>query len=420
LVEQAMIFALGLLSMGLIVLLFLPAVWGRAMRLTLRRLEREMPLSMAEVVAERDRLRAECAVAQRRIEQRSERVMRGHAGDLAELGRRAARIATLERELATRREEIAELEAARRETREALGQTQSELGATIKDHYDLSGQLDRVRAVNESLREEIRGLNDVADQHRTTIASLNTVIEGEKAEIEEMERRIEADEQAIRHKNHELQLLANARDAALAEVAFLESRQVSLQARLETRTGRANEVEAARSAAEQERDEALAEVQARQAAINDKNETIGELEQRIAELEDKLDRAARAARTTERDLLQRIEMLRADNAVLQGKVSVRDADEGEPEDADTSVSEPDDATAEAEDETALLRRSLLEIAAEVRRLSGDGSSSLETVPRLAELRQRRERAPMRDGRAGPPAVLTDPDTPAQGEAAANS
>jgi chromosome segregation ATPase len=406
-----MIYALGLLSMGLIVLLFLPAIWGRALRLTLRQLEREMPLSMAEVVAERDRLRAEYAVAQRRIEQRSERVMRGHAGDLAELGRRAVRIAALERDLDARREDIVELEAAQRETQQALRQTQSELGAAIKDHYDLAGVLDRFRADDEGLREELRRLSEVTDQHRATIASLNTVIEGARAEIEELERRIEADEQAMRHKNHEHQLMSNARDAALAEVAFLEQRQVSLQARLETRTGQANEAEAARLVAEREREKALAEVQARQVALNEKNETIGSLEERIGELEAKLDRATRAARATERDLLQRIEKLRADNAVLNGKIAGRDGDEEEPETAD--LPEP----AGAEDETAVLRRSLLEIAAEVRRLSGDGSS-LETVPRLAEPRQRRERVPARDARA--PAALTNPETPAQGEAAASS
>jgi chromosome segregation ATPase len=413
-----MIFALGLLSMGLIVLLFLPAVWGRAMRLTRRRLEREMPLSMAEVVAERDRLRAECAVAQRRIEQKSERVMRGHAGDLAELGRRAVRIAALEQEGASVHEQLAELEAIQRESRQALVQTQSELGATVKDHYDMTGQLDRARSVNEGLREELRRSSEVGDQHRATIASLNTVIEGAKAEIEEMERRIDADGQAIRQKNHELQLVANARDAALAEVAFLETRQLGLQARLEKRTGHTTQIEAMRLAAAQEREEALAEVQARQAVINEKNERIGDLEERIGELDAKLARANRAARSAERDLLQRIEELRAENAALQGKFSAHD-DEIEPDEEEARpASAPDGEASELEDETELLRRSLLEIAAEVRRLSGD-SSNLETLPRLAELRQRRERAPAREGRGPATGALTDPEAPAQGEAAAS-
>ncbi len=52
-VEQIMIFALGFLCAGLLTLLFLPAFWRRAMTLSRRQIEMQIPLSMAEVVAER-------------------------------------------------------------------------------------------------------------------------------------------------------------------------------------------------------------------------------------------------------------------------------------------------------------------------------------------------------------------------------
>ena len=57
-----MIFALGFLVAALFGLLFLPAVQRRAARLAGRRLEMLLPLSMEEIVAERDQLRAEFAV----------------------------------------------------------------------------------------------------------------------------------------------------------------------------------------------------------------------------------------------------------------------------------------------------------------------------------------------------------------------
>src|SRR5947199_9132087 len=67
-----MIFALGFFVAGLLALLFLPAVQRRAARLAARRLEMQLPLSMEEIVAERDQLRAEFAVERRRIEQKLE------------------------------------------------------------------------------------------------------------------------------------------------------------------------------------------------------------------------------------------------------------------------------------------------------------------------------------------------------------
>ena len=68
-IEQTMVFAAGFLLAGLLALLFLPALWRRALRLSRRRLEMQMPLSMDEIVAERDQLRAQFASDRRRIEQ---------------------------------------------------------------------------------------------------------------------------------------------------------------------------------------------------------------------------------------------------------------------------------------------------------------------------------------------------------------
>ncbi|MBI5012898.1 MAG: hypothetical protein HZC06_09325, partial [Methylocystis sp.] len=45
-IEQAMYFALGFLVAGLFALMFLPAFWRRALRLSMRRLQMLAPMSM--------------------------------------------------------------------------------------------------------------------------------------------------------------------------------------------------------------------------------------------------------------------------------------------------------------------------------------------------------------------------------------
>ncbi len=67
-INAAMFFALGALTAGLLVLLVGPAVWRRAVRLTRRAVEATTPMSLAEVHAARDQLRAEYAVETRRLE----------------------------------------------------------------------------------------------------------------------------------------------------------------------------------------------------------------------------------------------------------------------------------------------------------------------------------------------------------------
>ena len=57
---------------------------ARALRLSRRRLEMQMPLSMDEIVAERDQLRAEFAVDRRRIEQAAEALQLARAKDMTD------------------------------------------------------------------------------------------------------------------------------------------------------------------------------------------------------------------------------------------------------------------------------------------------------------------------------------------------
>ncbi|MGC2051251.1 MAG: hypothetical protein WA636_07150, partial [Methylovirgula sp.] len=97
-----MIFALGFLFAGLVALAFAPAFWRRANRLTRRRLEMQVPLSVQEILAERDQLRAEFAVGQRRLELRVAEINRAHAADRGELGRRAVEIDALNDNIARR------------------------------------------------------------------------------------------------------------------------------------------------------------------------------------------------------------------------------------------------------------------------------------------------------------------------------
>ncbi len=63
-----MLVALGFLIAMLLALLLAPAFWRRAERLTARRLEQSMPMSIAEAEAERDQIRASYAIIIRRLE----------------------------------------------------------------------------------------------------------------------------------------------------------------------------------------------------------------------------------------------------------------------------------------------------------------------------------------------------------------
>lgn len=62
-IEAGMYFLLGLLAAGFIALLVIPAIWHRAVRLTHQRVENERPITITEIAAEKDKLRAEGALS---------------------------------------------------------------------------------------------------------------------------------------------------------------------------------------------------------------------------------------------------------------------------------------------------------------------------------------------------------------------
>ena len=67
-IESVMYFGIGFLVAALLGLLFIPLVHNRAVRLTMKRLEASTPLSIAEIRADKDQLRAEFAMSTRRLE----------------------------------------------------------------------------------------------------------------------------------------------------------------------------------------------------------------------------------------------------------------------------------------------------------------------------------------------------------------
>ena len=98
-IEPIMYFSIGFLAAALIALLFFPLVHNRAVRLTMRRLEAATPLTIAEIRADKDQLRAEFAMATRRLEMSVEQMKAKTTAQLAELGKKTDAINQLKKEL---------------------------------------------------------------------------------------------------------------------------------------------------------------------------------------------------------------------------------------------------------------------------------------------------------------------------------
>lgn len=105
-VESMMYAGIGFLAASLLAVGIVPLLHARTERLTIQRLEASLPLSLSEVQAERDALRADFAVTVRQLEVRIECLTSICARQMADLGRKADLINRLQIENGLQKVEI--------------------------------------------------------------------------------------------------------------------------------------------------------------------------------------------------------------------------------------------------------------------------------------------------------------------------
>ncbi|MFV0281447.1 MAG: hypothetical protein ACK5JM_11910 [Rhodoblastus sp.] len=348
-----MIFLLGAFSAGLLALLMLPAFWRRALRLTRRRLEILMPLSMDEVVAERDLLRAEFAAERRRLEQRMEAQAGTQAHELAELGRRATEIVGLQNDLGKLRGEYGDLDQRHIVALRDLAEANSERGALILELDDSTGQRDDLRERHRVLSEVHDKICGLAEERRVDILGLETKLDGLMAHIASLDSEIEAHARTSRNEAERAMGLAEERDLLRKDVRSAEQMTQAAQARFEAERDRnaliQDDAQAMRANLDATRE---AQRQAEQA----RDEAIGDNEKLRKEVETAKKRLARLRadmKAGERMAADQAGEMRADIARLTGALAAaREA----PSDGDAGV--------------AQLREAIVDIGARVASMAG--------------------------------------------------
>ena len=117
LIKSIMLVVLGFLLACLLAVLLAPTLWRRAVRLTTKRIEGSMPMSVADIQAEKDQLRADFAVKARRLERDLENAKDRATKTQVEVNKKTAemkglneQIESLKRTIETNRNENAVLE----------------------------------------------------------------------------------------------------------------------------------------------------------------------------------------------------------------------------------------------------------------------------------------------------------------------
>ena len=362
-IEPIMYFGIGFLVAALIGLVVIPLVHSRAVRLTMRRLEAATPLSMAEIQADKDQLRAEFAMSTRRLEVSVENLRTKSTSQLAELGKKGDAINRLKIELGEKTATIFALEARDKALRDQLRTTEEEFSVKT------SAMLDAQRALNDKEAELARMMG--ALDERSGLA------DSQKIEIVALKSQADALKDRLTGASHDLKTVEDRRDAERVELKAATQELTEERGKVENLGRHVSELEQALVAQTTE-----AEILGRRAhdleiRLGEQSRALGESENELKHIRGEFE----SARKTEADLRAAIaeldgransatQQLRTENAQLKAELDhIREERDRVARDFGNMKREAEESWASERVENALLRERINDVAAEVARLA---------------------------------------------------
>ena len=185
-IQAIMLIALGFLIASLIGVLLAPSLWSRASRLSKKRLECTLPLTLAEIEAAQDQLRATYAVRVRRLESSLASARQKAANQLVDNSRLQMQIAALKDQIGDIDLQLSE----RRNAATVLEQTitkrfpelDREITAVKAELQDRAFELQDLTTKLARREEELAAAQDAAASYQEELQRLHQVLEKSAAD----------------------------------------------------------------------------------------------------------------------------------------------------------------------------------------------------------------------------------------------
>ncbi|MGB8080738.1 MAG: hypothetical protein WCF83_09765 [Pseudolabrys sp.] len=300
-IESAMYFSMGFFLASLGALAVVSLVHGRAVRLTTRRLEAKIPLSMAEILADKDLLRAEFATSTRRLETSIEQLRAESASQLAELGRKSDAVNRIKIELHALRDKV--------------GPTEEEFAVKADAVRAAERALSAMELQLANVMEELNERSTLADVQKIEIIALKTQVEVLKAQLDGASNELKAAERrpdlecALSEKESQLTKLmdelnerSTLADAQKIEINALKTQVEALKAQLDSKLKAAErraDVERTLSEKESELAKLVDELNERSTLADAQNIEINALKTEIEELKGRLEVVSKELKAVE-------------------------------------------------------------------------------------------------------------------------
>jgi chromosome segregation ATPase len=176
LVQSVLLFTLGFLSAAFLALMVAPAIWGRAVALTRKRIEASVPLTLNEVQADKDQLRAEFAMSTRRLEVSVKNFKDKITQQMVEISRNREELVRLSAERDEKHQSISQLEAQANELRAEMKRQEEALHKLATEQADAAAVLDVRTHELERIKIQLQEAAEVSDSRKIELVARDTEI----------------------------------------------------------------------------------------------------------------------------------------------------------------------------------------------------------------------------------------------------
>jgi len=375
-IEPIMYFGIGFLVAALIGLVVVPLVHGRAVRLTMRRLEAAAPLSMAEIQADKDQLRAEFAMSTRRLEMSVEQLKTRSTSQLAELGKKGDAINRLKVELGEKTATIFALEARDKNLRDQLRATEEEFSVKTSTMHEAQRALSDKQAELAKLMGELDERSTLADSQKIEIIALKTQVDALKERLD--------------GASFELKSVEDRRDSERVELKAATQELSQERGRVENLGRRVAELEQQLVAQTKEAEILGRRAQDLENRLGEQSRLLNQSEFELKHLRQEME-TARKVESALRTAIIEIEgrsssatqNLRTENAQLKAAVAhSKEERDRYARDLGVMKRETEETWASERVENALLRERINDVAAEVARLASALEGPNSTIDAL--------------------------------------
>jgi len=362
-IEPIMYLAIGFLISMLFGLMIVPLVHNRAVRLTTRRMEAATPLSMAEIQADKDQLRAEFAMSARRLEMSVDQLKNKTTSQLAELGKKSDAINRMKIELGEKNATIFSLEAREKAMKEQLRATEEEFAAKTESLRTAETALREKQGDLAKLSAELSDRSMMAESRQVELVAVRAQIVDLKSRVGDAEREFTTTHARLEQQRGESDAATRELGEARSRVENLSQRVTDLDRQLiiqikeaEMLGNRVNDLETRLST----QGKLLAE---RDYENNLLRQSSAAAERTAMELRDEI-------ATMNGGKAPAIEKLRAEKAALEEQLRIaRDERSKLQRDINAIQQQAESSWATERMENALLRERINDIAAEVAKLA---------------------------------------------------